>query len=341
MRCPNLAALPSPPSDKTDWPWAKGSSRLSDRMPDGSQWPRISIVTPSLNQGSFIEETIRSVLLQGYPNIEYIIIDGGSTDGTQDIIKKYEPWLAHWISEQDRGQSHAINKGFARATGNILAYINSDDLYEICAFEKMISSFSKKDPCHLWVGECAIFENEQTKRIFKPWWPQNLDHFLQPFGSTFAQPASFWTRESYNKVNGFDESLNFIFDREFFLKLALQGTRPCFISKVVARYREHPNTKTSQTIRFYEESIPVVLKYAEACGLSDRRKKALLKQIKNEIRYFNTFIYWKEKGRLSALSQFIHLLLTSPTVIFDRKILGLARRLICFRAEDVLELKNV
>ena len=341
MRCPTLKELPPPPTDKTGWPWTEESPQLSDRMLDGSNWPRISIVTPSFNQGQFIETTIRSVLLQGYPDLEYIIIDGGSDDVSVEIIKKYEPWLAHWISEQDRGQSHAINKGFARATGNIFAYINSDDLYEMGAFEKVISSFSKKDPCHLWVGECAVFENGQTQRIFKPWWPQNLDHFLQPFGSTFAQPASFWTRESYNKVNGFDESLNFIFDREFFLKLALRGTRPCFISKVVARYREHPNTKTRQTIRFYEESIPVVLKYAEACGLADRSKKALLKQIKNEIGYFNTFIYWKEKGRLSALCQFTHLLLTSPTVIFDRKILGLARRLISFRAEDVLELKNV
>ena len=91
--------------------------------PDGSAWPRISIVTPSYNQGQFIEETIRSILLQGYPDLEYIIIDGGSTDQSVEIIRKYEPWLTYWVSEKDRGQSHAINKGFERASGEIRGYI--------------------------------------------------------------------------------------------------------------------------------------------------------------------------------------------------------------------------
>src|ERR1700738_1526878 len=110
----------------TGWPWTTETPRLPAVRPDGSRWPRITIVTPSFNQGQFIEETIRSVLLQGYPNLEYIIIDGGSTDNTVEIIKKYEPWIACWVSEKDRGQSDALNKGFARATGQILAWLCSD-----------------------------------------------------------------------------------------------------------------------------------------------------------------------------------------------------------------------
>jgi hypothetical protein len=112
-----LTELPPPPSDentgwpKTGWPWTEETPPVPPLMANGAPWPRISIVTPSYNQGAFIEETIRSVLLQGYPNLEYVILDGGSSDDSTSIIRKYEPWLAHWASERDRGQAHAINKG--------------------------------------------------------------------------------------------------------------------------------------------------------------------------------------------------------------------------------------
>ena len=115
MRSPELGQLPTPPAGKTGWPWTVETPPLPPERPDGSPWPQISIVTPSYNQGQFIEETIRSILLQGYPDLEYIIIDGGSTDESIEMIKKYGPWLTQWISEKDRGQAHAINKGLARS----------------------------------------------------------------------------------------------------------------------------------------------------------------------------------------------------------------------------------
>src|SRR6476620_4831321 len=111
MRCPELQDLPPPPHGRTGWPWTQGSESLPATTPDGGGWPCISVVTPSYNQGRYLEGTLRSVLLQGYPNLEYFVLDGGSTDASIDIIKKYAPWITHWVSAKDGGQSAAINTG--------------------------------------------------------------------------------------------------------------------------------------------------------------------------------------------------------------------------------------
>ena len=337
----DINKLPQQILGKSGWPWTVEPSQLLHHKQVDPNWPKISIVTPSYNQGKFIEETIRSVLLQGYPDIEYIIIDGGSNDETTDILKKYEPWLSYWVSEPDRGQSHALNKGFARATGEIFAYINSDDLYERGALEVAGRTFVNQKQSDLLAGECTIFDDQKEIRIFKPWWPSNPDHMLLPFGSTFAQPASFWTKTAYESVGGFDESLHFVLDREFFLKLSLQGVIPILLPQVLARYREHAYTKTRQTIKIYEESMPLIKKYADNCGLTQRNKKQLLWKTNNEIGYLSTFICWKRRGRFAAIRWFFVLLMKSPTLIFQRKIMGLARRLAWFKSEDVLELNNV
>ena len=137
MRCPTLDELPPPPSGKAGWPWTEEGPPIPDASAERQQWPRVSIVTPSYNQGRFLEETIRSVLLQGYPDFEYFIIDGGSADESLEIIRRYEPWLTYWTSEPDRGQSDAINKGWARATGDVVTYLNSDDCYLTGAVAKV------------------------------------------------------------------------------------------------------------------------------------------------------------------------------------------------------------
>src|ERR1700687_3909147 len=120
MHCPRLTELPPPPKGNTGWPWTVESPALPPLRHDGSPWPRISIVTPSYNQGAFLEETILSVVNQGYPNVEHIIIDGASTDATLSVLHRYSDAVSYWVSEPDRGQGHAINKGMEHATGDIL-----------------------------------------------------------------------------------------------------------------------------------------------------------------------------------------------------------------------------
>lgn len=308
---------------------------------DSEDWPRISIVTPSLNQGRYIEETIRSVLLQGYPYLEYIIMDGGSADETAGIIRKYAHLITHWASESDKGQSHAINKGFQRATGEIFGYINSDDIYEPGAFAAVAEAYMKGERPALLAGNCRICDPElNPHRIFKAGWPSGLSHFLKPFSSTFPQPASFFTQELYERVGGFDETLHYAFDQEFFLKTGLTGAAPVFIDRVLARYRDHQAVKTRNTVRFYEEAVLILERHGRQCGLSEREISARKRQIENDIAYFHTFTTWRQKGRLAALFKFGKRAIRYPDFLFDRKVLGQARRLLMFREKDVAELKK-
>ncbi len=140
---------------------------MQPRMPEAKSWPRINIVTPSYNQGRFIEGTIRSVLLQGYPNLEYIVIDGGSADGTTDVLRKYEPWLTYWVSEPDRGQSHAVNKGFKLASGEIAAWLNSDDQYLPGTLRTIAEHAQKYPEAGAWAGGGRRIDDRSGKIVGK------------------------------------------------------------------------------------------------------------------------------------------------------------------------------
>jgi len=268
MRCPTLSELPPPPPGKTGWPWTTESAQLPETMPDSSFWSRVSIVTPSYNQAQFIEETIRSVLLQGYPDLEYIIIDGGSTDGSVEIIRKYEPWLAYWVSEKDSGQSEAINKGFARATGPFVAWLNSDDTYEPKAINRALQYMVSHSTSSLVYSDCNVID-ESGKKFNKFYarpfvWEEHLLENLIP------QPSVFMRKDIFDIVAGVDESLHCIMDYDLWLRMGRQNYI-MYVPDTWANFRVCQGTKSIRNrLCFAEEHLRILDRYAETnCNVPD------------------------------------------------------------------------
>ena len=264
MRCPALKDLPPPPPGKIGWPWTDDASHLSDGMPDGSPWPKISIITPSYNQGRFIEETIRSVLLQGYPNLEYIVMDGGSDDNSVEIIRRYEKYLAHWVSEADNGQTHAINKGFALASGAIAAWINSDDLYVKDALNTVTQWMAPHGKIlrPIVYGDCDVIDMDGTFQKRWPATPVTTERLITFWrrNAFIPQPTVFMARDTLRDIR-LDESLRYVMDWELYLRLSAKY--PFFhIPACLAEFRIHPGAKTSEgERRFRAEQILISKRY--------------------------------------------------------------------------------
>ncbi len=209
------------------------------------KYPKVSIVTPSYNQGQYLEETIKSVLEQDYPNLEYIIIDGGSEDNSVEIIKRYAekyPFI-QWVSEKDRGQSHAINKGFKKSTGDIVAWLNSDDVYEKNAIKNQISLLNQNPDVMLVYGD-AIIEDEVTgiKEKFKSAEP--FDYYrLIHVNHMIMQPTTFWRRELFDRIGYLDESLYYTMDWDFWIRTGKEH-KILYNPQTIARAKDYKTTKT-------------------------------------------------------------------------------------------------
>lgn len=261
-------------------------------------WPKISIVTPSYNQGQFIEQTILSVINQNYPNLEYIIIDGGSTDNTIEIIKKYEKHIMYWVSEPDRGQTHALNKGFAKCTGDIMAYLNSDDYYAEGVFFRISEIF--KDPSvNIINGECAWFwegsdkiniqkaRNVSYQRLLKYWIGDVIP----------AQPSVFFRKSVLDHVGYPDESLIYGMDVDMWIKMSkyYQFTT---VNELFSYYRFHKASKTGGP-GLFKKFRPEWLK------LSQRELKSQSLSFKFSYyvsRYFYLFRVWFYELRIKIFA---------------------------------------
>jgi len=222
--------------------------KRSLRDEDGS-WPRISVVTPSYNQGQVLERTILSVLNQGYPNLEYIIMDGGSNDGSVEIIRRYERHLARWVSEKDGGQGDAIRRGFRLCTGRILAYLNSDDVYLPDTLRRVGRLFRDRPGVDVVYGNKYLTDEDDRvvgERRFTPYVRSisRLGFLYGGFG--ISQPTSFWTGDIYRKVGGIDPTFVHCMDTDLFVRFAVYGAGFQFVREYLAGGRIHQGSKTSR-----------------------------------------------------------------------------------------------
>lgn len=219
--------------------------------------PKVSVITPSYNQGQFIEETIKSILLQNYPNLEYIVLDGGSTDNSLEVLKKYSDFITYWNSERDKGQSDAINKGFKLSSGEIIAWLNSDDMYCPGTIEKVVEFFQDNPDISIVYGDFLnLYEQDPSQ-----------NHIVHSGEFSFkklitrdfiGQPTTFFRREALFNVGLLDETLQNSLDYDLFLKLGLKF-RFGYIPEVLAVYRWHEESKSgSQEERFAREDFFII-----------------------------------------------------------------------------------
>jgi glycosyltransferase involved in cell wall biosynthesis len=216
--------------------------------------PRITIVTPSLNQAAFLERTILSVLEQDYPEIEYLVFDGGSTDGSVGILRRYEERIAHWESVPDRGQSHAVNKGFERATGEIVGWMNSDDYYLPGAFAAAAAAFEANPEAEWVCGACRYLNADGTlDLVWQPRLPRGPRSAWAYEPWFVPQASSFWRRSPLEHVGWLREDFHFAMDVDLGLRLALSGVLPVLIEQELAVRADHGATKSQDTSRWTPE----------------------------------------------------------------------------------------
>jgi hypothetical protein len=218
--------------------------------------PLVSIVTPSFNQSAYLEQTLRSVLDQDYADIEYLVIDGGSTDDSVDIIKKYAPRLAYWVSEKDAGQADAINKGMARAKGEIVAWLNSDDYYLPGTVAAAVKAFDENpDAALVYADMLAVDEHSQTFNTLR--YRQLTLEDLLCF-QIIGQPAVFMRRAAFEKAGGLDLSYHFMLDHHLWIRIAAQG-RILHIPQTWSAARYHPAAKNrAQAAAFGQEAFRIL-----------------------------------------------------------------------------------
>lgn len=282
--------------------------------------PKLSIVTPSFNQAAFLEQTILSVLQQNYEALEFIIIDGGSTDGSLEIIRKYENQLAFWVSEKDRGQAHALNKGLERATGEIVAYLNSDDLYLPGAFASVVNYFREHPECDWLCGDTLMFGEEQDDVVVSAIVPKSAAHALS-WAYNAPQPGMFWKRDLLRE--GFDDRWRYCFDHELYVRLLLAGHECHHLPATLAAYRHHPNSKTVAEGELFDNEFDQIAEIYEPRLEGGARRWCAATRLLRQ-----SFAASRAGRRGPAARDLLHAFLIHPEGISRRNFWGCFRQLL-------------
>lgn len=296
---PLLDKLPPPKPGKKGWPWTEESRSLPETMPDGKPWPKISFVTPSYNQGRFLEETIRSVLLQGYPALEYYVVDGGSTDESVEIIEKYAPFLTGWVSEPDGGQSDAINKGLRKCSGLLAGWVNSDDMLHKDALfhHAQLQNFR---PDTIYVGKCAVIDNKGMIQRYHEGRVTSLKDLLQVrriwrAGGHIVQPEVLFPLEAARRLGFLNVHNHHSMDFELWARLLMSGAVIEYTGVNFGVFRRHESQKTTDRWTTTKSLIQVALDLLEKqSDWTDEENKALQNDL---LEYKRTF--WRDTGRLA------------------------------------------
>ena len=259
--------------NKKGWPWTE--EKDPSIYSGVAALPKISIVTPSFNQGEYIEETIRSVLLQNYPNLEYIVIDGGSTDKTIEIIKKYAQWITYWVSEPDNGQSHALNKGVEKCTGEIFNWINSDDFYSQNALFSIAQAFRQSNgDVVAGYNNRFIEKNGQyiTTTKVRLEICEELEQTL--FFHSLRQASTFFKLDQIKLLHGLNAKLNYVMDTEMFIQYLLKfgQEKIKFIDTIIVNYRLQDKSKTVSAQDMFLKEISDVYSILAKEARNENRK---------------------------------------------------------------------
>lgn len=252
--------------------------------------PKITIITPSFNQAQFIEQTIDSVLSQNYPNLEYIIIDGGSSDGSADIIKRYDSHLTYWVSEPDKGQSDAINKGLHRATGDVINWLNSDDYFQADALAYIGEVFSDSK-VNVLCGRSRKFDTDYE--FFSTGTDVYDTNLAKTIGwARIDQPETFFRKSAYDEIGGVSTSLHYLMDREWWIRYLLKYGLDGIVKsdKILVNFRLHPQSKTvSQANVFQLDHDAIFFSLAQQSGhsqIANFIKKLFVITLNYEFPYF-------------------------------------------------------